>query len=125
LHVITKKPIFHDLSVAWFVDGALQADVQGAAFTKPLAAGLHRVTVKVSDTTHVVRKDPKGLLSDSASWQVSVTTTTRLLATRPISARGIRKGDAEADLNGRTLRHRARASLPPPGMGARRAENTP
>lgn len=125
LHVITKKPIFHDLSLAWFVDGALQADVQGATFTKPLAAGLHRVTVKVSDTTHVVRKDPKGLLSDSASWQVSVTATTRLLATRPTAARGIRKGDAEADLNGRTLRHHARASLPPAGMGARRTENAP
>lgn len=72
LRVKIKKPIFHDLSVAWIVDGLVQPDAQGPAFTKILPPGSHRVIAKVSDTTHMVRQDPDGLMVDTASWQVTV-----------------------------------------------------
>jgi hypothetical protein len=72
LRIRIKKPLLHDLAVAWSVDGIAQADVNGTSFTKTLATGVHKVVAVVKDTTRLVRKDPKGLLSDTATWQVSV-----------------------------------------------------
>jgi hypothetical protein len=72
LRIRIKKPLFHDLAVTWSVDGTVQTDLNGTAFTKTLAAGLHKVAAVVKDTSRLVRKDPGNLLSDTASWQVSV-----------------------------------------------------
>jgi len=85
LRVKTKKPIFHDLAVSWSVDGLVQPDLHGTAFTKLLTPGSHRILATVSDTTHMVKKDPEGLLIDTASWQVTVTS---ILAAGPQATAG-------------------------------------
>ena len=78
LRVKPKVPLEHTLAVAWIVDGKLVSTASGTQFNQTLAPGSHKVTARVTDTTHMVRKDPDGLLNDSVSWQVSVFSTTAL-----------------------------------------------
>jgi hypothetical protein len=80
LRIKIKLPLFHEMAIAWSVDGVIQKDVAGMVFTKSLPAGTHKVAAIVTDTTHYVRKDVKGLLSDTASWQVTVAASTKIMA---------------------------------------------
>jgi hypothetical protein len=95
LRIKTKEPLDHDLSIAWIVDGKAAPAITGAQFSQLLTQGAHKVSVIVKDTTHMVRKDPDGLLSDTAAWQITVTNTTALNGARPASAPDLVKADGK------------------------------
>ena len=94
LRVVAKEPADHGMSIIWTVDGTIQTDVNGPSFTKVLAPGKHTVIARVADTTHLVRKDAKALLSDTAAWQVTVTSTSRGLAGKAEAGPGLLRADA-------------------------------
>lgn len=69
--VSVPRPRTHSLAVTWFVDGALAAT--GLQFSSAtLALGVHRIEVRVQDTTGLVRSDPTGLLTETHAWDVTV-----------------------------------------------------
>jgi hypothetical protein len=69
--VAVPTPRTHALAVSWFVDGVLAST--GPEFSSDaLPLGLHRIEVRVQDTTGLVRSDPTGLLFDSRAWDVTV-----------------------------------------------------
>lgn len=94
LKVIPKKPADHAMKVTWTVDGLVQADQIGTGFSKTLAAGKHTVMAIVKDTTKMVRKDAKGLTSDTATWQVTVSSTVRALAGNADAVPSLLRADA-------------------------------
>lgn len=94
LKVKAKQPADHAMRYTWTVDGLVQADQTGPEFTKVLSPGKHAVSVIVKDTTRIVRKDAKGLMSDTAAWQVTVSSTVRALAASPSAVPGLLRADA-------------------------------
>ena len=64
--------------IRWFVNNTL-AQSGGTTFsfkTASLRAGVHRVSVEVTDPTPLVRKDPTRALVNSRTWSASVTDST-------------------------------------------------
>ncbi len=94
LRVVAKKPVDHELSISWMVDGVAATDVKGPVFTKVLAPGKHTVIARVADTTHLVRLDPKALLSDTAAWQVTVSSSVRTAPLVRAAAPALLRADA-------------------------------
>ena len=72
--VSVPAPSIHALTVAWFVDGQVQAatDLAFSLDTTGLEEGSHSVTVEVQDPTSKVRHDPTGVLFDQRVWNVAV-----------------------------------------------------
>jgi hypothetical protein len=70
--VTPMRPLHYALKLQWFVDGILQPKNTGEIFSGNLTDGRHRVMVRVTDTTKVVRLDSLGLLMDSLVWTADV-----------------------------------------------------
>ncbi len=95
LRIKPKVPSGHALAITWSVDGVLQADQHGAAFTRALSVGAHTVTARVSDTTPMIRKDPKHVASDTASWNVRVAAVSRTAASGTVSGLSLVRVDSK------------------------------
>ncbi|MDB5107054.1 MAG: hypothetical protein JWP91_4743 [Fibrobacteres bacterium] len=95
LRIKVKQPLSHGLEIRWTVDGNPSTSITGPQFTQALAPGPHRVSVKVADTTHMVRKDPDGLLNDSAAWQVNVMSVTGIASSPPEAPPWLLEADAD------------------------------
>ncbi len=94
LRIVPKKPLAHAMQIAWLVDGKVLPGESDVKLVAALAPGAHKVVVRVTDTTHLVRKDPSGLLNDTAAWTVNVANTSALARTLPSSAPGLINADA-------------------------------
>ena len=72
LSVATPTLTPSSLRFAWSVDGALQAETRPSFTLEPTAAGGpdRVVTVRISDTTPLVRSDPQAALVETAQWTV-------------------------------------------------------
>lgn len=78
--VTTLTTFNNTITVEWFVDGLFQST--GAGFTvNNLTSGAHVVEAIVKDNTTLVRKDAENLLSDSRTWNLTVTSVPTPLPT--------------------------------------------
>ncbi|MEO7653793.1 MAG: M64 family metallopeptidase, partial [Bryobacteraceae bacterium] len=78
-------PLTHSLTSTWLVD-SLTAGTGSTFSTSTLTPGNHVVTLKVSDPTLLVRTDTAQLLSDTRSWNVTVTGSCTYTLGQPSSA---------------------------------------
>jgi hypothetical protein len=81
LRVETITPAQGTISFTWTVDGITNASFTSNVFASSYATigtGSHLVRVNVWDPTEFVRNDPRGLLSKSRSWLVTVVAPTNV-----------------------------------------------
>ena len=69
--VAVQEPFSHTLSVQWLTNGVEVAGATGTNFAinpSALGSGARSVTVRVKDSTSLVRDDPGGLLVQTVTW---------------------------------------------------------
>ena len=76
LSVTPLTPKTHALDIQWFVNQTPVAGATSAMFVlspESLPSGTYEVTAMLHDTTPLVRNDPANLLSDSHTWNITIT----------------------------------------------------
>jgi hypothetical protein len=88
LSVAILSPWTHSLDAVWTVDGAPITGATTEYAARGLGAGTHQVVATVRDATAIVRDDPSGLLTDTHSWTLRVTSTPLTFTDDPLTALG-------------------------------------
>jgi hypothetical protein len=91
--VQVPQPLTHSVEASWRLNGqTIGTGNQLLLSAASITPGVHTLQVSVNDPTAFVRNDPAGLLTESQSWQITVTAAPVLAAALLPSSRSVQVG---------------------------------